>query len=217
MNEFHSERAVGKSSLFLVQQNWTSQVALVLKNLPTMQETWVQSLGREDPLEKAMATHSSILAWSIPRTEDPGGIQPMVSQRVRHDWSDWAYVAPTIGWIVPHRNTCLWHCHTNSTYTISTADTHFYRLAPGKVQCTVSHPAYGDEPPVNRQVKLRLEEGVEVGDGRAGRFSAIRHRGKAAVSLMPDINGVGSVSLPHSIPSTLLKKWSSDVWVLCYA
>ena len=62
MNEFHSERAVGKSSLFLVQQNWTSQVALVLKNLPTMQETWVQSLGREDPLEKAMATHSSILA-----------------------------------------------------------------------------------------------------------------------------------------------------------
>ena len=50
-----------------------------------MQETQVQSLGREDLLEKDMATHSSILAWRIPRTEDPGGIQSMGSQRVGHD------------------------------------------------------------------------------------------------------------------------------------
>ena len=49
-------------------------------NLPTMQETWVQSLGREDPLEKGMATHSSILAWKIPWTEEPGGLQSMGSQ-----------------------------------------------------------------------------------------------------------------------------------------
>ena len=49
-----------------------SLVAQRLKHLPTMQETWVQSLGREDPLEKEMATHSSILAWRIPRTEEPG-------------------------------------------------------------------------------------------------------------------------------------------------
>ena len=50
-----------------------------------MQETWVQSLGREDPLEKGMATHSSILAWIIPWTEEPGGLQSMGSQTVGHD------------------------------------------------------------------------------------------------------------------------------------
>ena len=56
-----------------------------LKHLPTVQKTWVKSLGWEDPLEKEMATHSSILAWRIPWTEEPGGLQPMGSQRVRHD------------------------------------------------------------------------------------------------------------------------------------
>ena len=50
-----------------------------------MQETWVQSLGQKDPLEKEMATHSSILAWRIPWTEEPGGLQSMGSHRVRHD------------------------------------------------------------------------------------------------------------------------------------
>ena len=61
------------------------QVAQRLKRLPAMQETWVQSLGQEDPVEKKMATHSSILAWRIPWTEEPGGLQSMGSQRVRHD------------------------------------------------------------------------------------------------------------------------------------
>ena len=51
-----------------------------------MLETWVQSLGWEDPLEKEMATHSSILAWKIPWAEEPGGLQSMGLQRVRHDW-----------------------------------------------------------------------------------------------------------------------------------
>ena len=64
---------------------WASLVAQRLKHLPAMQETWVQSLGQEDPLEKEMATHSSILAWRIPWTEEPGGLQSMGSQRVRHD------------------------------------------------------------------------------------------------------------------------------------
>ena len=50
-----------------------------------MQETWVQSLGQEDPLENEMATHSSILAWEIPGTEEPGGLQSMQSQTVGHD------------------------------------------------------------------------------------------------------------------------------------
>ena len=60
-------------------------VAQRLKRLPAMQETWVQSLGQEDPLEKKMATHSSILAWRIPRTEEPGGLQSTGLQRVGHD------------------------------------------------------------------------------------------------------------------------------------
>ena len=64
-----------------------SLVAQRLKRLPAFQETWVQSLGREDPLEKEMATHSSILAWRIPWTEEPGGLQSMGSQRVGHDWA----------------------------------------------------------------------------------------------------------------------------------
>ena len=62
-----------------------SLVAQMVKNLPAMKETWVQSLGWEDPLEKEMATHSSTLAWKIPWTEEPGGLQYMVSQRVGHD------------------------------------------------------------------------------------------------------------------------------------
>ena len=59
-------------------------VAQLVKNLPAMQETWVSSLGREDALEKEMATHSSILAWRIPWTEEPGGLQSMGLQRVEH-------------------------------------------------------------------------------------------------------------------------------------
>ena len=58
----------------------------MLKRLPVMQETRVRSLGQEDPLEKEMATHSSILAWRILWTEEPGRIQSMGSQTVRHDW-----------------------------------------------------------------------------------------------------------------------------------
>jgi len=60
-------------------------VAQTIKNLPAMQETWVQSLGWEDPLEKGTATHPSILAWRISWTEEPGGLQSMRSQRVGHD------------------------------------------------------------------------------------------------------------------------------------
>ena len=57
--------------------------AQIVKNLPPMQETQVPSLGQEDPLEKGMATHSSILAWRIPWTEEPGGLQSMVLQRIQ--------------------------------------------------------------------------------------------------------------------------------------
>ena len=60
-------------------------MAQMVKNLPTKQETRVRSLGQEDPLEKGMATHSSILAWRIPWREEPGGLPSMGSQRVGHD------------------------------------------------------------------------------------------------------------------------------------
>ena len=59
--------------------------AQMVKNPPAMQETWLQSLGREDPPEKRMATHSTILAWEIPRTKEPGRLQSKGLQRVRHD------------------------------------------------------------------------------------------------------------------------------------
>ena len=57
----------------------------MVKNLPAKQETWVASLGQEDPLENGMATHSSIVAWRIPWMEEPGELQSMGLQRVRHD------------------------------------------------------------------------------------------------------------------------------------
>ena len=64
---------------------WASVVVQMVQNLPVNQETWVQSLGQEDVLEKGMATHSSILAWRIPWTEEPGGLPSMGLHRVRHD------------------------------------------------------------------------------------------------------------------------------------
>ena len=67
------------------QETETSLVAQMVKCLPTMQETWVRSLSWEDPLEKEMTTHSSILAWRIPWTEEPGALQFTGSQRVGHD------------------------------------------------------------------------------------------------------------------------------------
>ena len=60
-------------------------MAQTVKNLPAMQDTWVHSVGQEDPLEKGMATHSSVLAWRIPWAEEPGKLQSTWSQRVRHD------------------------------------------------------------------------------------------------------------------------------------
>ena len=66
---------------------WASLVAQSVKNLPAMWQTWVWSLGWEDPLERGMATYSNILAWRIPWIEDPGRLQSMGLQRVGHDWA----------------------------------------------------------------------------------------------------------------------------------
>ena len=66
---------------------WTSLVVQMIKNLPAIQETPIRSLGQDDPLEKGMVTHSSILAWRIPWTEEPGRLQSMGSPRVRLHWA----------------------------------------------------------------------------------------------------------------------------------
>ena len=76
---------MGFQENYQVFPDGASQVAKTVKNLSAMQETWVQSLGREDPLQKEMATHSSILAWEIPSTEEPGRLQSIGSQRAGHD------------------------------------------------------------------------------------------------------------------------------------
>ena len=68
-------------------------MAQMVKNLPAMQETQVQSLGWDNPLKKGLATHSSILAWKVLWTEKPGRLQSLGSQRVGHDWSDLAAAA----------------------------------------------------------------------------------------------------------------------------
>ena len=78
--------AAGSGALNVAVHTWDlSLVAQRVKHLPAMQETRVQSLGWEDPLEKEMATHSSTFAWKIPWTEEPGGLQSTGSQRVGHD------------------------------------------------------------------------------------------------------------------------------------
>ena len=87
LHPFHTSTG---GSFYRPLLSWTSlaqTVAQTVKNRPAMQETQVQSLGREDPLEKGMATHCSILAWRIPWTEESGGLQSMGSQRVSHDWA----------------------------------------------------------------------------------------------------------------------------------
>ena len=75
----------GEGIGYPLQYSWASLVVQTVKNLPAMQETQVRSLDWEDPLEKEMVTHSSSLAWEIPWTEEPGGLQSMGSQRVGHD------------------------------------------------------------------------------------------------------------------------------------
>ena len=72
---------------FTISTTWDFLVAQTVKRLPTIQETWVQSLGWEGLLEKEMATHSSILAWKIPWTEEPGRLQSVGSQTVGHNWA----------------------------------------------------------------------------------------------------------------------------------
>ena len=78
-------RSPGEGIGYPLPYSWASMVAKMVKNPSAMLETWVRSLGGEDPLEEGMATHSSILAWRIPWTEEPGRLQSTGLQRVGHD------------------------------------------------------------------------------------------------------------------------------------
>ena len=78
-------RSTGEGIGYPLQYSWASLVTQPVKNLPAMRETWVQSMGCEDPLEKGKATYSSILAQRIPWTEKPGRLQSVGLQRVGHD------------------------------------------------------------------------------------------------------------------------------------
>ena len=93
--EFHGQRNLAATAHGVTESDttewltlslWASLVAQLVKNLPAVWETWVPSLGWGDPLEEGTATHSSILAWRIPWTEEPGGLQSMGLQRVGYDW-----------------------------------------------------------------------------------------------------------------------------------
>ena len=86
-------------SLWNIGGERASLVAQLVKNLPAMQETWVWFLGQEDPLEKEMAICSSTLAWKIPWMEEPGRLQSMGLQRVRHDWA--TSLSSILAWRIP--------------------------------------------------------------------------------------------------------------------
>ena len=98
----------GERTGYLLKYSWASLVAQMVKNPPAMKKTQIWSMGCEDPLEDSMATHSSILAWRIPWTEEPGGLQSMGSQRVRQDWATKYRAHNRLGVY------CLWQ-NTNSS------------------------------------------------------------------------------------------------------
>ena len=107
----NKSRLIGMGVLLKYVTVRASLVAQTVKNMPAMQETWVQALGWENSLEKRMATHSSSLAWRIPWTEEPGGLQPIVSQRVRHDWvgsGRFIFYRPSLQFWPP-----VWECRSS--------------------------------------------------------------------------------------------------------
>ena len=133
----------------------TSLVSQMVNRLSTMREIWVRSLGREDPLEKEMAIHSSTIAWKIPWTEEPGRLQSMGSQRVRHDWATSLlhhFIPARMAIIKRSDNSKSWWRHKgirtlwvrigNSTVTWNTV-TQFFKMLNIKLQHDLPFPLLG--------------------------------------------------------------------------
>ena len=108
-----------------------------VKNLPAMQETWVQSLGREDTLEKGMATHFSILAWRIPWTEEPGRLQSMGSQRVWHDWATNTHTQTNIHSPLKSTGWNLFHLFCKTIIFFSVVSLKLFRGGFGMAACCI--------------------------------------------------------------------------------
>ena len=108
-----SGRSAGEGIGYPLQYSWVSLVARLVKILPAMWETWVWSLGQEDPLEKEMATTPIFLPGESPWTEEPGGLQFMGSQRVGHDWASFTrdqYWEVLISWLMWGQRDILGQC-----------------------------------------------------------------------------------------------------------
>ena len=113
---------------YMYVHTWASLVAQIVKNPPAMQETQAQYLGQEDPLEKWMAAHSSILAWRIPWSLGPGGLQSMESQRVGHNWATNTYsrVHVCMCMFMGSLCICVYMCLCISANTVHGAFIHIY-------------------------------------------------------------------------------------------
>ena len=119
--------------VFLCWWGWSSPVAQAVKNLPAMQKTWVWALDWEDLLEMGMATHSSILAWRISWTEEPGRLQSMGSQRVRHNLATNTFLH-WIGYTHEHVHIYFKHSHNLSSIQIQLSK---YPWSPSSVTDTI--------------------------------------------------------------------------------
>ena len=107
-----SGRSPGEGIGYPFQYSWASLVVQLVTNLPAMWETWVQSLSWEDALEKGMATHSSVLAWRIPGTGEPWGLQCRRLQRARHDWAPKHAQHSTFLYVPEVYHVMIWCTHT---------------------------------------------------------------------------------------------------------
>ena len=137
----------------------------MVKRLPTMQETRVLSLGQEDPLEKKMATHSSILAWKIPWTEEPGRLQSMGSQRVGHDWAT-SLSLKDVG--IPPFTCLLRNLYTGQEATVRTmyGTTDWFNIEKGVWQGWLLSPCLFDlcAEHIMRKARLDvLQAGLKIG------------------------------------------------------
>ena len=129
-----------------------------------MQETRVQPLGREDPLEKWIANHSSILAWRIPWTEEPGGLRPMGLWRIRHDWSNFHFLLPTRLQGLPCTKQQLHSFHTLVLVTCFTCLYLFVVAVVAKLRPTLWNPTDCSPPgsSVHRILQARILEWVTI-------------------------------------------------------